>query len=163
VITRIQVVDSTIDILEQRKELEKRRIWKVIANMDEDRLQEQLEKFAVERKESHLGVNKIAEMLEIDEMDVKAKRSPGVRKARESEGQIPEIDRLPRIYSIMAWPFPRHETIHPESDRRARSDGGRSSPSRCRRKFRPRLPVCSAGWRAITLRRFGGWSRARYM
>ena len=84
VITRIQVVDSTIDILEQRKELEKRGIWKVIANMDEDRLQEQLEKFAMERKESHLGVEKIAEMLEIDEMDVKAKRSPGVRKARET-------------------------------------------------------------------------------
>jgi hypothetical protein len=84
VITRIQVVDSTIDILEQRKELEKRGIWKVISDMDEDRLQEQLERFAFERKESHLGVNKIAEMLEIDEMDVKASRSPGFRKAREA-------------------------------------------------------------------------------
>ena len=52
--------------------------------MDEDRLQEQLEKFASERKTRHLGVNKIAEMLEIDEMDVKANRSSGFRKAREA-------------------------------------------------------------------------------
>ncbi len=84
VMTRIQVIDSTVDILEQRKELEKKGVWKVIASMDEDRLQEQLERFAVERKESHLGVNKIAEMLELDELDVKAKRSPGFRKAREA-------------------------------------------------------------------------------
>ena len=34
VITRIQVIDSTVDIFEQRKDLEKKGVWKVIAGMD---------------------------------------------------------------------------------------------------------------------------------
>ena len=42
VITRIQVIDSTVDIFEQRKDLEKKGVWKVIAGMDEERLQEQV-------------------------------------------------------------------------------------------------------------------------
>ena len=84
VITRIQVIDSTVDILEQRKELEKKGVWKTISNMDEEKLQQQLEAFAVERKESQLGVNKIAEMLEVDDLDVKARRSAGFRRSRQA-------------------------------------------------------------------------------
>ena len=76
------MIDSTIDVLEQKKELEKKGVWNTIANMDEDKLQDQLESFAMERKESQLGVNKIAEMLTVDNMDVQAKRSSGFRSAK---------------------------------------------------------------------------------
>ena len=93
-ITRIQVIDSTVDIFEQRKELEKKGIWKVIAGMDEERLQEQLELFAGERKESQLGVNKIAELLDVDEFDVKARRGAGYRRAKDAILSAQEIKRV---------------------------------------------------------------------
>ena len=81
-ITRISVIDSTIDILEQRKELERKGIWSVIANMDDEKLLEQLQVFATERKESHLGVSRIAELMEVDDLDVKAQRGAGFRRAK---------------------------------------------------------------------------------
>ena len=84
VLTRLQVIDSTIDILDQKKELQERGIWKKINDLDEDKLEQQLEKFAVERKQNHLNINKISEMLETDPMDVKAKRSSAFRKSREA-------------------------------------------------------------------------------
>jgi predicted GTPase len=82
VITRLQVIDATIDVLGQRKELEKKGIWKSINDIPEDKLQQQLEEFAVERKESVLNVNKIAEMLETDPLTVKSHRTAGMRRAR---------------------------------------------------------------------------------
>ena len=82
VLTRMSVLDSTIDILQQRSELEKKGVWKTINSMDEDALQAQLEEFASERKGSHLNVNRISEMLEVDSMAVKAKRSSGFQKSR---------------------------------------------------------------------------------
>ena len=94
VITRIQVIDSTVDIFQLRKELEKKGIWKVIAGMDEDRLQEQLEIFAGERKEAQLGVNKIAELLDVDELDVKARRGAGYRRAKDAILSAKEIKRV---------------------------------------------------------------------
>jgi hypothetical protein len=94
VITRIHVIDSTVDILEQRKELEKKGIWKIIAGMDEDRLQEQLQVFAAERKESQLGVNKIAELLDVDDLDVKARRGAGYRRAKDAILSAKEIKRV---------------------------------------------------------------------
>ena len=84
IITRMQVLDSTLDLLDQRKELEEKGIWKTISAMDEDKLQQQLERFALERKEGVLNVNKIAEMLEIDSLTVKAKRSAGFSGSREA-------------------------------------------------------------------------------
>ncbi len=81
-ITRISVIDSTIDILEQRKELERKGIWKVIAGMDDEKLLEQLQVFAAERKENHLGVARIAELMDVDDLDVKANRGAGFRRAR---------------------------------------------------------------------------------
>ena len=80
--TRMSVLDSTLDLLQQRAELEKKGIWKTINSMDEDALQAQLEEFAADRKGSQLNVNRIAEMLEVDSMAVKAKRSPGFQKSR---------------------------------------------------------------------------------
>ena len=82
VLTRMSVLDSTLDLLQQRAELEKKGIWKTINSMDEDALQAQLEEFAADRKGSQLNVNRIAEMLEVDSMAVKAKRSPGFQKSR---------------------------------------------------------------------------------
>lgn len=84
VLTRTQVIDSTLDILNQRAVLEQKGVWKTINEMDEDSLQEQLEQFAVERKEGVLNVNRIAEMLEVDTLGVKANRSAGFRKSREA-------------------------------------------------------------------------------
>ena len=49
VLTRISVLDSTIDILHQRSDLEKKGVWKTINSMEEDALQAQLEEFAAER------------------------------------------------------------------------------------------------------------------
>ena len=82
VLTRMSVLDSTLDLLQQRAELEKKGIWKTINSMDEDALQAQLEEFAADRKGSQLNVNRIAEMLEVDSMAVKAKRSSGFQKSR---------------------------------------------------------------------------------
>ncbi len=82
VLTRMSVIDSTLDLLQQRAELEKKGVWKTINSMDEDALQAQLEEFAADRKGSRLNVNRIAEMLEVDSMAVKAKRSPGFQKSR---------------------------------------------------------------------------------
>jgi hypothetical protein len=84
VLTRLQVIDSTMDILDQKKELQERGIWKKINDLDEDKLEEQLEKFAVERKQSHLNINKISEMLEVAPVDVKGKRSAGFRASRQA-------------------------------------------------------------------------------
>ena len=82
VLTRMSVLDSTLDLLQQRAELEKKGIWKTINSMDEDALQAQLEEFAADRKGSRLNVNRIAETLTIDPVDVKASQSPGVLKAK---------------------------------------------------------------------------------
>jgi|TARA_B100001964_G_C14207316_1_gene588765 hypothetical protein len=82
VLTRMSVLDSTLDLLQQRAELEKKGVWKTINSMDENALQAQLEEFAADRKGSQLNVNRIAEMLEVDSMAVKAKRSSGFQKSR---------------------------------------------------------------------------------
>ena len=82
VLTRMSVLDSTLDLLQQRAELEKKGVWKTINSMDEDALQAQLEDFAADRKGSRLNVNRIAEMLTIDPLDVKASQSPGVLSAK---------------------------------------------------------------------------------
>jgi len=84
VLTRLQVIDSTLDIIEQKAALQERGIWKKINDLDEDKLQEQLERFGIERKQSHLNINKIAEMLETSPMDVKANRSGTFRRSREA-------------------------------------------------------------------------------
>lgn len=84
VLSRLQVIDSTVDVLEQRAELERKGLWKTFAEMDEDDLRDQLEEFAVERKESTLTVNRIAEFMEVDSSAVKASRSAGFRKSRQA-------------------------------------------------------------------------------
>ena len=52
--------------------------------MDDEALRDQLEEFAVERQESRLNVNRIAELMEPDSLAVKASRSAGFRRSREA-------------------------------------------------------------------------------
>jgi len=84
VLTRLQQIDSIMDILDQKKELQKQGIWKKINDLDQDKLSEQLETIAIERKENGLNANKISEMLETDLTDVRAKHSAAFRKSREA-------------------------------------------------------------------------------
>jgi len=84
IITKMSVIDSTMDILEQRKELEKKGIWKKINSIPEDQLEAQLEELAVGRKESKVNVNKIVEMFDTDTQSVKASRSADFRRSRDA-------------------------------------------------------------------------------
>ncbi len=84
VLTRLQVIDATLDILDRKSELQKRGIWKTINDMDEDRLAQQLEQFSIERKEGDLNLNRIADMVRSDNLAVKANRSAGFRRSREA-------------------------------------------------------------------------------
>ena len=84
VITRMTVLDSTIDIIQQKGELQRRGVWKSINQMAEDDLEEQLEAIAVRRKESDLTLDKIVEMFEVDTQAVKAKRTAGFRRSKEA-------------------------------------------------------------------------------
>ena len=84
VITRMTVLDSTIDIIQQKAELQRKGIWKSINQMAEDDLEDQIEAIAVQRKESALTLDKIVETFEIDAQSVKAKRTAGFRRSREA-------------------------------------------------------------------------------
>lgn len=79
VLTRLQVIDSTVDLLDRKAELQKKGIWKKMAELDSDELEDQLEKLAVERKAGALNVNRIAEVLDVNITDVIAERPAGVR------------------------------------------------------------------------------------
>ena len=83
VISRMEMLDSTVDLLRRKDELKHSRIWNQINRMDQDNLQEQLEVLAVERKRGQLNVDKITEILDVERFDVSAKRSGDWRRARE--------------------------------------------------------------------------------
>ena len=55
-----------------------------MADLDSDALGDQLEKLAIERKEGSLNVNRIAEVLDTNIVDVRARRSSGFRSSREA-------------------------------------------------------------------------------
>ena len=79
VLTRLQVIDSTIDLLDKKSELQKKGIWKKMAELDADELGDQLENLAVERKAGALNVNRIAEVLDVNMTDVASNRSAVMR------------------------------------------------------------------------------------
>jgi hypothetical protein len=83
VISRMDVLDSTLDVLTRKRELERKGIWEKINRMDADQLQQQLENLAIERKKGQLNIEKISEVLDVDQLDVRTKRSAGWRRARE--------------------------------------------------------------------------------
>lgn len=83
VITRMDVLDSTIDLLHRKDELKRNRIWDKINSMDQDKLQDQLEVLAIERKKGQVNLDKISEVLDVERFDVSAKRSADFRRAKE--------------------------------------------------------------------------------
>ena len=77
-------MDSTVDIIQQRTELERRGVWKTINQMAEDDLEQQLEAIAVQRKKTEMNLDKIVEMFEADTQAIKAKRTAGFRESKEA-------------------------------------------------------------------------------
>jgi hypothetical protein len=99
-ITRMDVLDSTIDLIRRKKELEKRGIWGRLNDLDPDDLQTQLEHIAVERKKGEMNLDRISEVLNVAQIDVESKRSAGFRR---------ELDAI----KGMAWEAnQRHERHH---------------------------------------------------
>ncbi|MDC0035623.1 hypothetical protein OAJ44_04630 [Chloroflexi bacterium] len=84
IITKMTVIDSTVDILNQRQELEKKGIWKKINSIPEEQLEAQLEELAVDRKETAINLNNIVEMFDTSTQSVKANRSADFRRSRDA-------------------------------------------------------------------------------
>lgn len=82
-LTKMSVLDSTVDILNQRKELEKNGVWKKINEIPEEQLESELSNMAVERKESQINLNRIVEVFDVDQQTVQSKRSADFRRSRD--------------------------------------------------------------------------------
>ena len=70
VLTKMTVLDSTIDIIQNKEELRKRGIWKKINEMDATALENQLDSIAFTWKESNNKLQTIVNMFEKDPTDV---------------------------------------------------------------------------------------------
>ncbi len=70
VITRMTVLDATIDIIRSKADLEKRGIWKTINGMNETALENQLDAVAFAWKESDNKLQTIVDMFEKAPADV---------------------------------------------------------------------------------------------
>ena len=84
VMTRLTVIDSTIDVLDQKEELEQKGIWKKINEIPEEQLESQLLELSVQRKESKVNVNQIVEMFDVDRQAVRSNRSADVLNSRKA-------------------------------------------------------------------------------
>ena len=84
IITKMTVIDSTMDVLNQRQELERKGVWKKINSIPEEQLEAQLEELAIDRKETALNLNRIVEMFDTDTQSVQANRSADFRRSREA-------------------------------------------------------------------------------
>ena len=83
VITRTSVIDSILDIIQQREELSKKGVWKKINDISVEELESQIEELAVERKAGHINLNRIVEMFDIDRQMVQSKRSADFRRSKD--------------------------------------------------------------------------------
>ena len=81
-LTRMSVVDSTLDIINQKQELEKKGVWKTINEIPEEQLEAQIESIAIERKETQINLNKIVETFDIDRQTVQSKRGADFHRNR---------------------------------------------------------------------------------
>ena len=70
VITRMTVLDSTIEVVRMKKDLQKRGVWKRINAMDESSLEDQLDAIAVDLKASDNKLETIVGMFEKDPGEV---------------------------------------------------------------------------------------------
>ena len=80
---RMTVLDSTLDVLAQKQELQKKGVWKKINEIPEEQLEAQLGDLAVGRKESQINLNKIVEMFDVDRQTVQSKRSSDFHRSRD--------------------------------------------------------------------------------
>jgi hypothetical protein len=83
-ITRMTVIDSTVDVINQKGELEKKGVWKKISEIPEEELESQLEELAIDRKESAINLNRIVEMFDVDRQTVRSKRNADFRRSRDA-------------------------------------------------------------------------------
>ena len=84
IISRVTVIDSTLDVINQKEELDKKGIWKKINEIPEEALEEQLEALAIERKESQININRIVEAFDVDRQTVQASRGADFRRSRDA-------------------------------------------------------------------------------
>ena len=90
VLTRMTVLDSAIDVIHMKRDLQKNGVWKRINQLDPETLENQLKDIAVRTKGSNNKLQVIVDILETDEADVAYDRSPEYDEARA------EIDRMAR-------------------------------------------------------------------
>ena len=83
-LTRMTVIDSTLDVINQKQELQKKGIWKKINEIPEEELESQIQNLAVDRKESQINLNKIVETFDVDRQTVQSRRSTDFRRSRDA-------------------------------------------------------------------------------
>ena len=84
VLTKMSVLDSTLDVINMRKELEKKCIWRKINEIPEEEMELQIGSLALERKESEINLNKIIETFDVDRQTVHAQRSADFRRSKDA-------------------------------------------------------------------------------
>ena len=82
-ITKLTVIDSTIDVINLKEELEKKGIWKKINDIPEEELEAQLQELAIDRKDTQINLNSIVEMFDVDRQAVQSQRSADFRRSRD--------------------------------------------------------------------------------
>ena len=87
VITRMSVLDSTIEVIRMKDDLRKRGVWKRINGLDENALENQLDAIAVATKESDNKLETIVGMLEKDPVEVAIGRGAEFDRAMEDIAQ----------------------------------------------------------------------------
>ena len=83
-LTRMTVIDSTLDVINQKQELQKKGIWKKINEIPEEELESQIQNLAVDRKESQINLNKIIETFDVDRQTVQSRRTADFRRSRDA-------------------------------------------------------------------------------
>ena len=83
VLTRLSVLDSTVDVINLKQTLQKKGIWRKINEIPEEELESQIASLALERKESQINPDRIVEMFDVDRQAVHAKRSADFRRSRD--------------------------------------------------------------------------------
>ena len=83
-LTRMTVIDSTLDVINQKQELQKKGIWKKINEIPEEELESQIQNLAVDRKESQINLNKIVETFDVDRQTVQSERSVDFRRSKDA-------------------------------------------------------------------------------
>ncbi len=81
VLTRMSVLDSTIEIIHMKNDLQKRGVWKRINDLDESALEDQLDAAAVNMKESDNKLETIVNMFDRDPADVAFNRGADFDRA----------------------------------------------------------------------------------